>query len=362
MKKIGIMSMQRIVNYGSFMQAYSLKKIIESLGYCVEFVDYKYEGPIINAKKDSIFKKIKRNLDFVEYFGVKNNQRKMTSNYTLNIKKYLNIDEKKNYAYNDIDQLVIGSDEVFNCLQGYPVGYSRELFGKNYESIPVISYAGSFGSVTLERIKESKIDEEIAGLLSKFKAISVRDENSYSIIKKLTGKNPIINMDPVIINDLSKDMKDIDVNINNYILIYAYPRRLTKDECKYIKRFAKKHNKKIVTIGGYQKIADYNLVIDPFEMFAYFKNADFVITDTFHGTIFSIKTHAKFATIVRNGKLGNNNKVYDLLKRVKLTDRVIDRIERIEELSDKTIDYKATDEIMDEEKRKTLDYLEKNLK
>lgn len=361
MKKIGIMSMQRIVNYGSFMQAYSLKKIIESLGYSVEFVDYKYEESVKSTPKDSILSKIRRNLNVIEYLGVKKNQAKMTSNYNLNIKRYLNIGEEKNYAYNTIDQLVIGSDEVFNCLQGYPVGYSRELFGKNYDSIPVMSYAASFGSATLEEIKKNGIDNEIAEMLSKFKSISVRDENSYNTVKGLIGQEPDVNMDPVIIKDLTKDMKDINIKIDNYILIYAYPRRLTKTECKYIKKFAKKHNKKIVTIGGYQRIADYNLVVDPFELFAYFKNADFVITDTFHGTIFSIKTHAKFGTIVRSGKLGNNNKVYDLLNRLKLTERIVDKIEKIDKLSDLSIDYQETDKIIDNEIKKTITYLEKNL-
>lgn len=361
MKKIGIMSMQRIVNYGSFMQAYSLKRVIESLGYSVEFVDYQYEGSLKSVSKTSFLSKIKRNLDVIEYFGVKRNQRKMNNNYALSIKKYLNIDEKKNYKCNKIDQLVIGSDEVFNCLQGYPVGYSKELFGKNYESIPVISYAASFGSATFEAIQLNGIDTEIAELLSKFKSISVRDENSCNIIQKLIDNSPEVNMDPVIIKDLSKDMKEVDIKIKNYILIYAYPRRLTKEESRYIKKIAKEYNKKIVTIGGYQKIADYNLVVDPFEIFAYFKKADFVITDTFHGTIFSIKTHTQFGTIIRNGKEGNNNKLYDLLKRLQLTNRIINKMEDTNKLLNTTIDYQNTDEIINKEIEKTMNYLEKNL-
>ena len=63
MKKVGIMSMQRIVNYGSFLQAYGLKKIIEFIGeYAVEFVDYEYEGAL-DKKKESKKSKKEENTD-----------------------------------------------------------------------------------------------------------------------------------------------------------------------------------------------------------------------------------------------------------------------------------------------------------
>ena len=58
MKKIGIMSMQRIKNYGSFLQAYGLKKIIEKLGYEVEFVDYHIGEPIIKEENTKLKRKI----------------------------------------------------------------------------------------------------------------------------------------------------------------------------------------------------------------------------------------------------------------------------------------------------------------
>ena len=73
------------------------------------------------------------------------------------------------------------------------------IFGKNYESIPVISYAASFGHTKLEKLRALKIDKEIAELLNNFKAISVRDENSFNIIKQLTRIEPVIHLDPVLI-------------------------------------------------------------------------------------------------------------------------------------------------------------------
>lgn len=363
MKKIGIMSMQRIQNYGSFLQAYGLKKTIESLGYSVCFVDYKYENPVIDNKNDGslkrLIRKIKRNVNFFVFFRNRQFNKKWNNIFKESCKKYLNIGNYY-YAYNKIDELVIGSDEVFNCLQGFPVGYSRELFGKNYESIPVISYAACFGNASLDRIKEYKIDNEIGEMLSKFKAISVRDSNSFNIVYELTKNKPFINLDPVLITDFSKETID-NVKIKDYILLYAYSGRLTKGECKYIKNFAKKNKKKIVSIGTFQKIADYNFAIDPFEIFAYFKHADFVITDTFHGTIFSIKTHTNFATIIRNGKIGNSNKLEDLLDRIGKKENIIKNIQDINNIYKNNTDFTSIDKILKRETKKSVEYLKNNL-
>lgn len=351
------MSMQRIVNYGSFMQSYALKKTIELLKYNVVFVDYVFGNSIVKTDKTQMLKKIQKNANIFSFLKKRKYLEKFTKNYNYFIDEYLNVKNEKDYHYEDIDELVIGSDEVFNCLQDYPVGYSTELFGKNHHNVPIISYAGSFGTVNVDKIREYKIDKELSNLFNKFKTISVRDKNSFDIVNTLVNKDVEINVDPVIIYDFNKDIID-NVKLSNYIIVYAYNGRLTKEERTYIKRFAKTNNKKIVSIGSYQTIADYNLVVDPFEVFAYFKHADFIITDTFHGTIFSMKTHSNFATIVRDS---NRNKLYDLLEKFNRTDRIVEKINDIDELYNKKIDYKETDEIIKIETKKSLDYLSENL-
>lgn len=359
MKSVGIMSMQRIRNYGSFLQAYGLKKTVENLGYGVEFVDYEYEKAIRTSEKKNIFLKIISNINIVQYIRKK----KILKQYNdLFEQKFIPIICKKsnNIRPKDIDCLIIGSDEVFNCLQDYPVGYSRELFGKNYENIPIISYAASFGQTNYDLLKKYKIDSEIGELLKNFKAISVRDDNSFQTITKLTEIKPNLNLDPVLITNYDDETID-NVSLKNYIIIYAYPGRLSEKEEKAIKKFARKHSKKIVSFGMYQRIADIDITVSPFEILSYFKHADFIITDTFHGSIFSLKTHSKFCTIVRNGKSGNSNKLIDLLNRLKLEDRIITDIEDLERIYNKKIDYKQTDKILETEKIKSIDYLKKNL-
>ncbi len=350
MKTVGIMSMQRIINYGSFLQAYALKEMIRNeTGSDVQFVDYNIEKEVfLQSNKRTILEKIRNNQTIVNYIKKKFFLHRL--NYSLiNNLKDIGVDEK-NYNKN-LDVLVIGSDEVFNCLQAYPVGYSRELFGYGFETIKVISYAASFGFTEISDLKNKLIDKEIADMLFNFSALSVRDYNSYSIINELTGMKPLIHVDPVLAYDF--DFNYV-INEHNYILLYFYTGRLKKVEESFIKKFAKKHHKKILSVGNYSAIADKNIICDPINVFSYFKNADYVITDTFHGTIFSIKTNSKFCTIIRKS---NYNKLSYLLEEMGQSDRIVFNLEDIDYLFKQEIDYTNTNKKIAEESRRTREYL-----
>lgn len=357
MKKIGIMTMQRVVNYGSFLQAYALQKVIKNnLSKEVEFVDYKF-GQNVLPKEKNILKKIAKNLTVIDYIRKKSLLRKFSDKYAEYIKKYLSINERKNYN-TDIDTLIIGSDEVFNCIQPYPVGFSTSLFGDGYEGKNVISYAASFGYTDYKLLKEYNVDKKVKELLKAFKSISVRDQESQNTVKSLIGVSPEIHLDPVLIGDFSDELKNKQVPLSNYIIIYAYPGRLTNQEEQYIKKFAKKHNRTIISLGFYQKIADKNLIVDPFTVLAYFKKADFVITDTFHGSVFSIKTNTKFCTIIRPS---NRNKLQFLLCKMKHQKQTVEKLTDIEERYLSDIDFDESNIIISEEQQKTLQYLRKNI-
>ena len=92
--------------------------------------------------------------------------------------------EEKNY-HPEVDVLVIGSDEVFNCLQtNSAVGFSLDLFGKDNRAGKTITYAASFGNTTLEGLKKYKVDNTISSLLKDLSDISVRDRNSGLIVEE----------------------------------------------------------------------------------------------------------------------------------------------------------------------------------
>ena len=209
----------------------------------------------------------------------------------------------------------------------------------------------------MDLLEKYNITNEISSYLKKFKSLSVRDNNSFDIVTKLTTLPVKVNLDPVLVSDFD-DMLIDNVKIKNYIIVYAYPGRISKEEAKTIKQFAKKHHKKIISIGFCQQFADKNFVVSPFELFAYFKHADYIITDTFHGAIFSIKSNANFCALIRDS---NSNKLTDLLNRVKLNNRIITSLTDIENYYYEDIDYSETNKIIKTEKRKSINYLKDNL-
>ena len=350
--------MQRIKNYGSFLQAFGLKMTVENLGHEVEFVDYKIEKPIVEYKEKKALHRVGSRV----YHKIKENllpQKGIVQLYDTEFLKMLGVTNKRNYRPR-LDVLIIGSDEVFNCLQKNPnVGYSRELFGKENNSERLISYAASCGFTTIEGIEKYNIKSELTGLLSNFDNISVRDENSYNTIKELTGKNPMINVDPVIISNFDKYIPQ-KVELENYILVYAYANRIKNDrEILAIKQFAKKYNKKIVSIGAHQNWVDMKIEAGPFELLAYVKAADFIVTDTFHGSIYSIKYNKQFATITRST---NRQKLTDLLRRFSVEKREVKDINKLEEVLLSPIDFERVNEIIELETEKSINYLKENIR
>lgn len=121
--------------------------------------------------------------------------------------------------------------------------------------------------------------------MNKFDDISVRDENSARIVSALTGRDVEYHLDPVLIYDFEKEITD-KPELENYILIYGYGNRFSDiSEITAIKQFAKTHNKRTVSVGYHQDWVDEKLEGSPFELLSYFKYADYVITDTFHGGV-----------------------------------------------------------------------------
>lgn len=369
--RIGIMSMQRIINYGSFLQAYGLKKTIEALGHSVEFVDYRVDPPIctkedvsqknlysskiINAVKILFSKKYR------EYRELELRQNKSYSEFyslfktewlpILEVTKEVNLTPK-------LDTLVIGSDEVFNCTQtNENVGYSLQLFGKDNNANRLITYAASFGSTTIEKLEKYGKSDEISFLLNQFDAVSTRDYNSHKIVEALSKIKPVDNVDPVIISDYHDEVP-ANVDLNNYIIVYAYSGRINSEEAKKIQEFAHKNGRKTLSIGVMQPFTDEYINADPFTMLAYIKNADYVVTDTFHGTVFSIKYQVPFATIIRDS---NKEKLSDLLIKFDLENRQVKNIDNLETIIKQPFDNEKIKKLIEQYRLQAMEYLKNNL-
>lgn len=363
MTKVGILSMQRIANYGSFLQAYGLKHILEDLGCEVQFVDYHPGETLIPADGGTgIKRKVSKVLEAFKYSAPLKEKIKFIrykKNYAANNYPYLGLTDEMNYTP-ELDVLVIGSDEVFNCVQNNTnVGFSPELFGADSHANKLITYAASFGNTTEEKLKRYGVVDKVGGWLKKFDAISVRDKNSGKVIEAVSGVKPVYNLDPVLVYNFIEKCTDIPANVpeEKYMILYGYSGRFSKEECRYIKTYAKKKGLKIFCIGGVQNACDKFIDCNPFQVIAFFQHADCVVTDTFHGTIMSVITHRQFAAVVRSCGYGNSEKLTDLLERLGLTGRIANDIKDIAKLLKEKIDYTAADMVIKDERERGYEYL-----
>ena len=359
--KIGILSMQRIFNYGSFMQSYSLKKMVESLGHEVVFIDIKPGRQLESGtyrkfdRIKSILSKLDKNI--LKRLEDRRQDKKIAAIFTKILKDELGVDQWNEDEPCDI--VIVGSDEVFNCTQlNASFGFSTHLFGKGVNAKKVISYAASFGHTCMSDLDRYGITSEVKENLKNFSIISVRDKNSAAIVEQFTGIAPLEHVDPVVVGEF--DQRIPAPPIKDYIAVYAYGNRINREEeISAIRAFAKKHNKKIVCVGMYQMWCDTNVVGTPFEMVGYIKHADYVITDTFHGCVFSIKYQKQFVAFVRDS---NRNKLTDLLERFALSSRMVASPEKLEETIMPQIDVEYIKIRIQEEHLRSVDYLTKNLK
>ncbi|MCQ2548476.1 MAG: polysaccharide pyruvyl transferase family protein [Lachnospiraceae bacterium] len=360
--------MQRIANYGSFLQAYGLKHILEDLGCNVQFVDYHPGETLIPADGGTGLKrkiaKVTESLKYNAPLKEKIKFIKYKKNYAKNYYPYLGLSAEMNYSP-ELDMLVIGSDEVFNCVQNNTnVGFAPELFGQNNRAKRVITYAASFGNTTVEKLKQHQVADKVAKWIGEIDVVSVRDENSLCTVKTLTGEEPQHHLDPVLAYDFMGKCTDIPETVpdSKYMILYGYSGRFTKEECKTIRAYAKKRGLKIFCIGGVQDACDKFIDCNPFEVIAYFKNAECVVTDTFHGTIMSVITHRQFVSVVRKSGYGNCEKMTDLLSRLNLKHRVIDDLNQLSAMVEELINYSAVDVIITEERDRTINYLKEQIR
>lgn len=345
---IGILSMQKVMNFGSYLQSYALKSILGSMGCDVGFVDIRPGRQVVAKSQSSARPGLDRHI--LKRIGHVLYRRNRMKRFRTDFFPAIGIDQP--ISERTCEKIVIGSDEVFNCSQAVSWGFSPQLFGDT--AVPAFTYAASCGHATFERASQLGLVPEIATALKKLGAISVRDENTASFVRQIAGIEPERHLDPVLVFDWDKAIAPAKT-YKNYILVYAYDNRINAPgEIRAIKDFARKRGKRLMSFGLYQRWCDANIPCSPLELLHYFDHADAVITDTFHGTVFSIKRNRPFATIVRDS---NRNKLGDLLRRFELTDREAPAAEQLGKVMDQTVDWDKINGILEKETARSLAYL-----
>ena len=302
--KVGIVTTYDEINFGAYLQAYSLQKHIESLGCDVELINYKS----MEYKKAELMATYKVKDPFYLYEIIKKGLKfhKAQKKHMKVSSKFKTISDINKRSY---DVLVFGSDEIWNlnnCLGGVIDTY---YFGMGLKSRK-ISYAVSFGSTSEVRSDQGAIKES---LLS-FENVSVRDKNSEEVMKAIGTVNTTIVLDPTFLVEQAFTEPKIK---GKYIFYYCVNSNVKLD--KEVLALSERLDIPVLAFGYKNSAFKSRISIDPFEWLGYLKNAEYVVTDMYHGTIFSIKYQKKFIvelTDYRENKLGFLIDVFDLRSRV----------------------------------------------
>ncbi|MBQ4536502.1 MAG: polysaccharide pyruvyl transferase family protein [Lachnospiraceae bacterium] len=374
--KISIISMQRVCNFGSVLQAYSLKNILTGMGHEVSFVDYgiKEDDPIMlpqyavrhsserDGWSDSVIKRYLNKINRYMFNRLinrikQNKQKTKLLNFQQSTLKLNALDNNRQY-----DTCVIGSDEVFNCLQGSYSHLVTQLLGNVTNAKNVITYAASCGFTTYELLPQ-ELKLKTSKALSNITAFSVRDKNTKDFVQQLTGKQDIfMHFDPVLIGNFDSEvfeLKSYKKPRHKYCVVYSYANRIHDTaDINAIKEFCKRKHLKLIALGFQQTWIPNFMVTEPFELLYLINNAEFVITDTFHGTIFSAKYAERFAIIVRES---NKNKLLDLVKKLEIDNHVLSDINGLEAAYHIMNDKEKIKRICEEERKQSIEYFEKYL-
>lgn len=320
---IAIITQPIKANYGGTLQNFALQTVLRKLGHTPITIDYRDSSPlwfyILQTIKTTILYFIpEHRRKFTSYRNVEKRDEKMMNfvhkHMKLTDKEYLKYEKSviKDYS---IDSVIVGSDQVWR--PAYNPGCLYDMFFAFLKNVSVrkIAYAASFGVDVWEYDKsQSKICRELA---KKLDAVSVREKSGIELCKDYLGVEAQEVLDPTLLLDCEvyeSVCSCVFQNKERYLCCYL----LDRDEHKLslIEKFANKNNCKLVCFSAHDQLK-YSVE----EWLAMFRDATYVITDSFHGTVFSIIFHKNFYSLINNERGGT--RFVSLLTKFGLDDRVI---------------------------------------
>lgn len=339
MKKGGIITHYDVHNHGALLQLTALIRVLAQMNIDAKALqfdkNYDFLGHDLKSKYEISIKSIRHYLKFLTDRGIGSTLYNYRKHKTLNrFRSQQDIIGAYYSCAGKIDIVVIGSDEVF----ALHTGPTPVFFGHGLPTENVISYAGSFGPTKAQDVRDLNCEAFVSSGIKQMKGITVRDMNSAKAVKELTGIDAPVVVDPVILYGFQSEIANMDRPFKKpYLLVYAYDSRMNDpEEISAIKAYAKKKGLKIVSPGFYHKWCDINIDVDPINLLGWFKHADEVITDTFHGSVMSIISGTKLAVKTRKE---NHLKLSNLLNEYGLSNRILTAWEQLESVMTPEIDF-----------------------
>lgn len=319
---IAIITFQQAINYGAILQMYALQKAICSINYENEVLNY--DSPAISKQyktfiPDCLFN-IKATINTILHLYIRwKRNKKFKSFIKSNIqishliqKEYLSEQEEKYSIF------ITGSDQVWNYnITNFDGSYFLD-FVKNDKK--KCSYAASFGIATIPNDKKAIYNN----YLKKFNVISVREETGAAMVHDLTGRHALVDLDPVfLLKSTEWDVLCRDTVPDKYILVYTVGTPI--NVYQYTKNLARKTGLKIINIryslslrNKTDDIGTCLYTVGPDEFINYIRNAEIVVTNSFHATAFSIIFNKDFFCEIPDN-LGS--RITDLLADLKINGR-----------------------------------------
>lgn len=366
MPKIGIITILKVNNYGAELQAYATQAVLNRLGYDAEIIDYLfYKNPFAKhtrgSRPDFPHPLKKRIAEWIYPLIHRQAANDIRSKRFENFHK---INTRLSPTYRCAEDLydakmlydvyMVGSDQVWNpgsytSLRPYFLDFAPK--GK-----PRVAYASSFGVSELPKDTHNFYKT----YLNNFNAIGVRERTAVEMVKNVSGKDAEWVLDPTLLlnaedwSTLAKPIGDIS---EPYVLVYE----LTPCDAinKTTERIASQNEWKIVRLSKSAKdiVANQKCITDagPSEFLYLFQNAEFIVTNSFHGTAFAINFGRQFLTIVPSRK-SNNSRQKDLLTLMNLTDRMLSDSDPMPDKI-QPINYQSIHPLLEIQRNKSITFL-----
>lgn len=370
--KVGIMTFQGSNNCGSMLQGYALTEKINTFegvkGEVINFSNLEQQDMYALFRKVDSLKDFGLNivtlLFYKKFKGHFNDYKSFLKKYIKLSNEFIYETEKLKEIVDNYDAFIAGSDQVWNIkCRDFDDAYYLSFVGENKKKI---AYAPSFGSTNMAKLNINKYNNYIKS----FDALSIRENNGAKWIKELTGRDAQVLLDPTFL--LTKEewfelAKDMDLNIKQeYIFYYAF--NYSDEVNKIVKKFSKETGLPVIMMDAkswVKKASKYGFKLSdksgPLAFLNLMKNAKYVFTTSFHGTVFSILFEKKFWFIDSSMHNADDDRAETILRRLGLMDRMKKTNDMCNIKIDKDIDFRPVNKVLEIEREKSINYLKENL-
>ena len=264
--------------------------------------------------------------------------------------------------------VIVGSDQLW-----LPVNVVADYYTLNWvpDNVNKVSYATSFGVSTVP----DKYKNDYKKFLNRINCLSTREEAGVKLVEQLSDNKATLVCDPTLLLNKEEWMdiqKEKPIIKEKYILCYFLGKNI--EHRKFAEKLKEKTGCKIVSLNHadeYVKYSDkfcdyapYN--IGPAEWINLIRNAEYVCTDSFHGTVFSLINNTKFFTFERysnkNSKVSTNSRIYSLLGIVDLKERILSGTENVDDVIKMQINFDNVNEKLDEFRESSKRFLKNSIK